>query len=143
MNTQTYKPITKEQIKKIHVLLQQKGLIEDKTTLIGAYSDGRTESTKELTLQEAQNLISFLLAENAEVTIRCTKVFRAIYNLAWEMGIIYGETEDDYQMNRAKLNMFCRQRGTVKKNISEMNLPEMQKTKRQFEAMYRKFKQKQ
>ena len=31
--------------------------------------------------------------------------------------------------------MFCRERGTVKKNISEMNLTELKKTKRQFEAI--------
>ena len=38
-------------------------------------------------------------------------------------------------MNIAKINMFCRERGTVKKNISEMNLTELKKTKRQFEAI--------
>ena len=38
-------------------------------------------------------------------------------------------------MNIAKINKFCRERGTVKKNISEMNLTELRKTKKQFEAI--------
>jgi len=80
--------------------------------------------------------------ENAEIQIKLRNEYTAIWKIAWEMGIIYGNTEDDYQMNKAKLNKFCRERGTVKKNLNEMILPEMQKTHRQFEAMYSKYKSK-
>jgi len=142
MNTQTYKPVTTGQIKKIHVLLQQKGLMEEKETIINSVSDGRTQSTKELTCYEATRLISFLLDENAEIKRKMGKVVNAIWDLAWNMEIIYGKTKDDFEMNIAKLNMFCRQRGAVKKNITVMNLMELQKIHRQFEAMYSKYKQK-
>ena len=140
MKTQTYKPVTTAQIKKIHVLLQQKGLMNEKETMVSAMSDGRTGSTKELTCYEAKRLISFLLDENAEIQFKLKNTYSAIWKLAWEMGIIYGNTDDDFQMNKAKLNVFCRQRGSVKKNLTEMILPEMQKIHRQFEAMYSKYK---
>lgn len=140
MNTQTYKPVTTAQIKKIYVLLQQKGLMDEKETMINSVSDGRTQSTKELTCNEAKRLISFLLDENAEIKRKMEKHVDAIWDLAWEMGIIYGKTQDDFEMNIAKLNKFCRQRGAVKKNFTAMTLPELQKIHRQFEAMYRKYK---
>ena len=138
MKTQVQKPVTMAQIKKIHVLLQQKGLMEEKETMVYSVSGNRTASTKELSCPEAKRLIDFLLDENAETQVKKNSTYRAIYHLAWAMDMIYGSTDDDYQMNKAKLNMFCRQRGTVKKNLSEMNLLELQKTRRQFEAMYKK-----
>lgn len=133
------KPVTTAQIKKIHVLLHQKGLMEEKETIIRSISNGRTGSTKDLTLFEARQIIDFLLNETKEINNSKQRIYNAIWNIAWKMGIIYGETDDDYQMNRAKLNMFCRQRGTVKKNLSEMNSIELKSTHRQFEAMFKKY----
>ena len=141
MKARSNKPITAAQIKKIHVLLNERGLMEDKRGFIHQISDGRTQSTKELTANEARYLISFLLGEEDQ-TEKMQATFRAIYFLAFKMDIIYGETDADYHMNIAKLNMFCRQRGTVKKNLTEQNLIEMRKTHRQFEAMYSKFNNK-
>jgi hypothetical protein len=63
----------------------------------------------------------------------------AIWKLAWKMGIIYGDSQEDYEMNRAKLNLFCKERGTVKKNLTQMNIIELRKTHKQFEAMFTKF----
>lgn len=140
MSTTQHKPITKAQITKIHVLLNQKGLIAEKRSIIHSVSNGRTESSKELTSNEAIYLIGFLSEDTDREKKRA--LFSAIYGLAWQMGIIYGDTDEDYQMNKAKLNVFCRERGTVKKNLSEQNLLEMRKTHRQFEAMLKKHKQK-
>jgi hypothetical protein len=137
MKTKEYKPISAAQIKLVHVLLQQQGLMEQKKTLIHSISDGRTHSTKELTSIEAKALID-LLQEANEVSEKKKAIFRAVYGLAWKIDMIYGDTDDDYRMNVAKLNVFCRERGTVKKNLTEQTLAEMRKTQRQFEAMYRK-----
>ena len=142
MKTQENKPITTAQIKKIHTLLNQQGLLDEKPTLVYSISEGRTQSTKELTVNEGKRLITFLLNDDNVNESKCVAVFRAIYRLAWDMDIIYGKTTDDYHMNVAKLNMFCRKRGTVKKNLSQMNLTELRKTQRQFEAMYSKHKNK-
>lgn len=142
MKTKEFKPITPAQIKKIHVLLQQKGLMDEKATMVDSISDGRTQSTKELSCYEAKRLIAFLMDENSEIQTKMKNIYLAIWHLAWEMEIIYGKTEADYEMNKAKLNMFCRQRGSVKKNLTEMNLPELQKIHRLFEAMYSKYKRK-
>jgi hypothetical protein len=140
------KPITPAQIKKIHALLNQKGIMEHKRAIIHSFSDGRTTSTKELTCNDAKLLIDHLQQHDEkareEIRKRARVEFRAIYGLAWKMDIIYGTTDDDYHINVAKLNMFCRERGTVKKNLTDMTLAELCKTHRQFEAMYNKFKNK-
>lgn len=140
MKPKINKPVTTAQIKKIHVLLGQKGLMEEKAAMIHSMSNGRTTSTKELSFEEAKHLITFLLDNDKEAENKKLLIYRAIWCIAWEMGIIYGDTDDDYQMNRAKLNMFCRHRGTVKKNLSDMDIPELRRTQRQFEAMRNKQK---
>lgn len=142
MRTKSYKPITTAQIKKIHVLLNQKGLMNEKRVIIHSFSDGRTTSTKELTCYEAKQLIGYLNESDKERDEKARKEVRTIYALAWRMGMIYGDTDDDYQMNIAKLNVFCRERGTVKKNITAMSLEELRKTHRQFEAMHSSYEKK-
>jgi len=141
MNTKEIKSVSTAQIRKIHVLLNQKGLIGQKETMVNSVSRGRTQSTKELTFDEARELIIFL-SEKGDESENKRKIFKAVWKLDRKMGIIYGNTDEDYQMNRAKLNMFCRQRGSVKKNIPEMNLIELRKIHRQFEAMYKKYEAK-
>jgi len=135
-------PVTASQIKKIHILLRQKGLMDQKEAMLHSFSDGVASSTKDLTYDEAKQWIAFLMDDQAETQNKQKAIVKAIWRLAWDMGIIYGDTEADYEMNRAKLNMFCRQRGTVRKNLTEQNLVELRKTHRQFEAMYTKHKNK-
>lgn len=139
MRTESYKPITKAQIRKINALLNQKGLTDMKRDYICQYSNGRTCHTKELTCYEAKRWITDLCGNDNEQDKQLA-VFNAIYKLAWSMGMIYGETDEDYEMNKAKLNQFCRERGAVKKNLTSMNLSELRKMHKQFEAMYSKKK---
>lgn len=155
MKTKETKTITTAQIKKIHVLLDKYDLIEQKQNIVFAISKGSKKSTKELTMLEAGEMINFLEQSGDDLYDHLVKpktesehyekkqmAFRAIYGLAFKMGMIYGNTDDDYQMNIAKLNVFCRERGTVKKNFTSQNLAEMRRTHRQFEAMYKKFENK-
>lgn len=126
------KPVTIPQIKKIHTLLNNIGALEDKKEIVYAFTNGRTESTKELSLSEARELIQQLAHNEPSEKHR-----KAIVYLAYKAGIIYGSTKEDYQMNRAKLNMFLRERGTVKKDLEKMSLQELKQVHRQFEAIVR------
>lgn len=149
MNAKYYKPVTTAQIKKIYTLMTQQGIKEnEKETIVMSLTDWRTQSVKNMTCREASTLIAFLLGKfkpGASVNTGAYEekrraAFKGIYALAWKMDIIYGDSDEDYQMNIAKLNMFCRSRGTVKKNLTEQTHDEMRRTHRQFEAIYRKFK---
>ena len=122
--------ITKSQLTKLHVLFHTLNLMEVKKHLIYNYTQGRTESTKDLSLLEAKSLIQTLSKQDPRESH-----IKAIKHLAYKAGIIYGDTKDDWNMNDAKLNLFLREKGTVKKNLQNMTLPELNKVHRQFEAI--------
>lgn len=132
------KMITTPQLKKIHTLLRQLGLMDSKQEIVHSFTEGRTESSREMTLQEAKCLIDWL-----EDSQERTKVIRRIWHLAYEMEIIVPGDPDEKAMNIAKLDSFCKERGTVKKAISAQDLKEVKRTAKQFEAMYGKHTQKQ
>jgi len=132
------KSVTAAQIKKIHILLRERNLMDKKEKLLLEFSDEWAVSTKDLTRVEAKRLITFLTKELDEIEGKMKGLANSIWKIAWDMGIIYGNTEDDRKMNIAKLNMFCRQRGTVKRNLTEQSFGELKKTHRQFKAMYNK-----
>lgn len=122
----------KQQIAKIHVLLNQLGIIDQKKDIVAGISDGRTDSTKELTMEEARLLIMNLSEYDPKERIKSL-----IFSLAYQAGIIYGSSADDKKMNAAKLNLFIRERGAVKKELKDMNYQELIKVHRQFEAIVR------
>lgn len=136
--------ISKAQITKIQTMLSRLGFdAEDRHSLIAALTHNRTSSTKDLTSGEAIYLIDYLngkispknVQEQKRYQEQCREVALEIYKLACMIGMCYGETEEDRLMNCAKIDKFCRERGTVKKNVMQMTLTELKKTKRQFEAI--------
>lgn len=131
---------TPAQIRAIYAILHKHGLLDKKAEYVSAITSGRTESSKELTRGEVREFFS-IFENDSQTEARRKVIYTAIWKIAWKMGIIYGNSEEDYEMNKAKLNTFCRERGTVKKNLTQMNLAELNKTRRQFEAMFRKYKE--
>lgn len=138
------KPITPTQLKKIQTMFTRIGFDkEDKVSTIGQLTGGRATSTKDITFEEATRLINHLMgksepqkaAKRKESQEEARNVVRCIYRIACDTGMCYGDTPEDKLMNCAKINKFCRERGTVKKNITEMSLAELRKTRKQFEAM--------
>lgn len=136
--------ISKAQITKIQTILSRLGFdAEDRHELIAALTHNRTSSTKDLTSSEAVYLIDYLNGKISPKNVRerekyqeeCRSEASEIYKLACMTGMCYGETEADRLMNCAKIDKFCRERGTVKKNIIQMTLTELKRTRRQFEAM--------
>lgn len=141
MKEQVQKLISKAQIIAVHAILNKYGLLEYKHDYIRELTGGRTESAKELTYAEASHFFAtFNNHSDSSLEYERRKMaLKAIWKIAWNMGIIYGDSPEDIEMNKAKLNLFCRERGTIKKNITAMNSIELHKTHRQFEAMFQKF----
>lgn len=132
------KTITPAQLKMIHVLLNEHGIMERKPELVHSFSDGRTTSSRELYLNEAKSLIEYLKGCND-----FSEYITRIWYLAYSMGIIQAGDRNEAAMNAASLDAFCTQRGTIKKPIRKQSLAELKKTVRQFEAMYQKYQQRQ
>lgn len=121
------KMITNQQLKKIHVMLNQLSLMEHKATIVSSITYGRTTSSKEMNIHEAKHLIEQLSTSDADCRMR-----RKIFALAYEAGIIYGETLEDKKMNSIKLDKFLKERGTVKKELNQLSHEELIKTVNQF-----------
>jgi len=121
---------TKPQIVKLHALLHNLGLKDQKADIIYNLTEGRTESSRELTIDEARRLITSLAGYDPNERLKSI-----IFSLAYQAGIIYGDTPEDKKMNTAKLNMFLKERGAVKLELNQMHYNELIKTHRQFEAI--------
>lgn len=125
--------ITPAQLKKIHVILNELGLMACKEKIISDCTDGRTASCRELTRHEAKTLIGVLCNMDDR-----HRHINAILYLAYNMEMIYGTSPEDKKMNVAKLDAFCKSRGSVKKALYLQNVTELKKTHRQFESIYRR-----
>lgn len=126
----TVKMANKAQIQKLHCLYRDLKLTEGKKELLLTFTHGRTDSTAGLTFDEARDLIQDIAQHEPTERLRKT-----VFSFAYRAGIIYGESDTDKKINRAKLNMFLRERGTVKKDIEKQTLQELKRTLAQFAAM--------
>ena len=129
--------ITPGQLKKLHTLLNQAGLMKHKAELVYSYSGGRIASSRELTSTEARALIAYLDSNDER-----RKIIRCIWRLAFDCGIIYDSDDLDMSINAGKIDVFCKTRGTVKKALSIQNLSELKRTHRQFESIYKRCQEK-
>jgi hypothetical protein len=136
--------ITPQQIKALHAQFRRMGFNdEDRHGFISQFTEGRTDSTAGLTKEEAGLLLTRL---NREETDRLRKEARSlvkqIFSLSFRISFLNkdfpNDTPEDFEMNKAKINVFCRNRSKFRKPITEMTLEELKEVKRQFEALARK-----
>lgn len=132
------KQITAPQLKLIHVLLNDTGLMDRKQELVSSFTRNRTDSCRDMNLMEAKELIEWLKG-----TTECKRMIHHIWYLSYGMGIIRKESGDEQAINAAKLDIFCKQYGSVKKPLGEQSVQELKRTVRQFEAMQTKYDKKQ
>lgn len=123
-------PITKAQLSKLHVLLNQLGMTDQKKSMVSNVSCGRTESSRELSKSEARQLIEYLAQYDP-----CERMRKKVFALAYEAKIIYGHTPEDRKMNTAKIDLFLKEKGTVRKALHEMKHAELVKVVTQFEQI--------
>jgi len=122
--------VTKAQLQKIHILLNSLKQMDWKADYVSAVTEGRATSSKELTFYEAD----FLIKRLAEQDPREMQL-QAIIKLSYRAGMSMGDTAADRKMNVAKINAFLRERGTVKKDLYSMTVPELIQVHRQFEGI--------
>ncbi len=122
--------ITKGQIKILHTLLSNHKLMGHKRELIASYTDQRTTSSREMNQHEAKEMID-RLSENDPFQ----KMRKMVFSLARQMGMIWGNTQEDHKMNAAKIDLFLKSRGTVKRPLNKLKYHELCKVVTQFRAM--------
>jgi len=151
MKTTKNKPITPQQLRAFHAMCGKiKMNEEDRRAMIYSITNGRTSSSKDLTFDEARTLISQL---NKDEDIRVknaiyyesVKLCRGIYALSFKISFLNlgfsSDTEEEKQMNLAKINKFARSMSKAHKNVGQMSLDELGDFKKQLEAVARKEKE--
>ena len=147
MKTITNKTITAQQLKALHATFQT--LVMDDEARHGcvySFTSGRTQSSKELTMEEARQLLDRLnpMDDKAKALQRkeARLVFRDIYRLSFLIPQLNqgftSDSEEEYQMNVAKLNLWARKYTKSRKDVTRMALWELQETKKQLEAFMRR-----
>lgn len=138
------KPITAGQLKSLHATLTKAGIeAADRHDLIERLTGGRTRSSKELTSEEAYKLITTISGrQDKKLQDEIKKLLRSIYMLSMKISFLNKDysnaTDEDYELNKAKINIFARSKSKAQKNVSAMTLSELNDFKKQLEAIYRK-----
>lgn len=147
MRTTKDKPITSQQLKALHATFHRIGMDDDaRHECIVAFTSGRTASSKYLTMSEARTLLSRLNQEDEKMRKllleEAQTLCRSIYFLASKISFLNkdypSDTEEDREMNKAKVNVWTRKYSRFHKNIQQMNVGELQEVKKQLEAIVRK-----
>ena len=144
MKATANKPISPQQLKALHATFHTMGYDDDdRHDFIAQYTGGRTASTRELTFDEARNMLEQLNGKcSRQRQEEARALCRSIYALSMKISFLnkdFGNaTREDFEMNKAKINVFCRQRTKFRKNLTVMTLDELKDVKKQLEAIARK-----
>ncbi len=137
--------ISPPQNRRLHQLLPQAGIDAiDKKALVKEFSNGRTESSRELLMNEAQLLIRHLeaslgliaTAPTAEQDEASDLMRRKILSLAHEMR---WEIPATGKVDMGRVNGWCQARGFGKKVLNDYSHAELTKLLSQFKIMYSKY----
>lgn len=140
------KTISPQQMKALQTTFRRIGMDDDaRHDCIYAFTDGRTQSSKELSFDEARRLLASLNEDQAEKACKEVKeLVKAIFGLSFQISFLNkgytNDTQEEFQMNIAKLNVFARSKSASHKNVSKMYLSELRAFKKQLEAVAHKEK---
>ena len=147
MKTAKGKPISPAQMKALHATFRSKGFDEEERhDFISQFTIGRVSSTKELTFDEARLMLARLNGNkeqpNREEQLNLVK---SIYYLSMRVSFLNkdfpSDNMADFEMNKAKINLFCRNRTKYHKNLTLMSVLELKGVKKQLEAIVYKEEQ--
>lgn len=152
MRTTMNKPITPQQLKALHATFHKLGMDDDaRHECIASFTSGRTASSKHLTMTEARLLLSRLNQDDEQVRrmmlTEARTLCRSIYFLASQISFLNKDyptdTQEDFEMNKAKIDVWARKYSRFHKNVNQMNVAELKEVKEQLEAIARKEKTRQ
>ncbi len=134
---------TNQQSARLHQLLTQCGLMEDKANLVSAYTHGRSTSSKDLLEIECRSLIQHLEAIATELQVKAPipaddpanrmrrKIIARAHEMRWE---VPGGAAD-----MARINRWCVGKSYLHKPLNDYTLEELPDLVSQFDKVWAKF----
>ena len=126
---------TRPQIIAIYAALGKAGLRDEKDSIVGKFTGGRTSSTRDMSHGEAAELIS-ALKEYDPTYQKENKMRKRIISMAHEMGWHIPDTK---KISLAKLDAWCMQYSYGRKRLNKYEYAELPRLVAQFEIVYKKY----
>lgn len=138
--------ITTEQNKMMHALLAQLNLMSQKGNLILGITNGRTESSRQMTNIEANELLAYLRSQQPALKTskrsdekkKADKMRKVMISLAWQMNWtkdVQGKQCCDIE----HINRWCQTHGYLKKPFNDYLYAELPKLVTQFKSVYKSY----
>lgn len=138
------------QNKMLHGLLNKTGLMADKASIVSGITKGRSESSKELSFDEARLMITWLKqqpiplrqaqggilrqAQYDSANLMRRKIISMAHEIGWH-NLVNGK----WQIDMRSLNNWCLQHSYLKKELNKYTTDELPKLVSQFERVYKSF----
>lgn len=111
--------------KRLHALLNQLSLKDQKAELVSNATNGRTSSSSDMTDDEAQKLIDSIkptgeIQRKSMSDAKKTNTIRKCFSLFRQLGY-YTDGKPDYD----RINNFCLSRSGAKKKLTDMDAKEL------------------
>lgn len=127
--------VTPQSLKCVNTMLSKLGLMGSKRDIIAGASDGRCESSKDLTEAEARQLISYLKSQDPE-ELAADVMRKKIIAMAYERaGLHHGASKEQKKKVIDQLNGWCVQYGYLHKRLDDYKYNELPALVSQFKAV--------
>jgi hypothetical protein len=119
----------------LHGLLTKRGLLEQKGIIVYGFTNGRSESCKDLSFEEAAEMIDYLKSQD-KTGPGANKMRRKIISLAHEMHWHLNGTQ---AIDMPRLNGWCQKYGYLHKKLNDYTYKELPKLLTQFQLLYKDY----
>lgn len=126
--------ITEPQIRKIHTLLGQHDLRDEKDSIVLAFTANKTNSVRAMSFHEAKALIGHLVSldpEEKSITKMRNKIISIAYDMNWKL--------PNEKIDLDRLNGWCLHKSYLKKKLDAYTYSELPKLVTQFEEVLKSY----
>lgn len=134
--------ITPGQLRAIHALLNEAGLMDEKADIVGGFTGGRTTHVREMKKGEAMALIQHLKSASPQPSpkereyVGSEKMRNKILSMAHEMG---WHQEGTNKIDMKHVNDWCLKYGYLHKKLDDYTYSELPRLVTQVEGVYKDF----
>jgi hypothetical protein len=122
---------------RFHLLLSKTGKAPHKAALVFSFTNGRSESSRDMTEQEAKELVYYLenitTADDPANRMR-KKIISMAREMGWELRTTTGKVADMQRIRNWVLKY-----GSLKKPLNDYTINELPRLVTQFEQVYKDF----
>ena len=129
--------------KRLFALLKQRGLYEQRSHLVSEFTNGRSDSSKDLTEREIDKLIALLEAEEKQTNSdfwRGDHMRKKIFSLCFDYGwTIWSDKKQRMVVDQRRLNSWMLKYSILHKALNEYKYDELPALVTQFESVVSSF----